>query len=301
MILFKKTNALHEYLKRKKKDQHKIGFVPTMGALHEGHLSLIKKSVQSNECTVCSIFINPTQFNNAADFKKYPVTLETDISLLEHANTDILFLPDAEEIYPDGTSALLRYPLGKIENILEGFYRPGHFQGVCQVMHRLLDIVHPDNLYMGQKDYQQCMVLKKLLEIIQSDAVLHTCATMREPDGLALSSRNLRLNEEERKEAVAISQVLLYIKKDLQPGPLEMLIEEGKNILSLHHFKTDYVAIANAATLEQVSNWDGNTPLIALIAAYMNEVRLIDNMELEASGQKPLSSSIYIESLAKTL
>lgn len=285
MILIKKFNALHEYLKHIREENNKIGFVPTMGALHEGHLSLLKNSILANDCTVCSIFVNPTQFNNASDFKKYPVTLETDISLLEHANTDILFLPDVEEIYPDGFSKLPHYALGDIEHNLEGFYRPGHFQGVCQVMHRLLDMVNPTNLYMGQKDYQQCMVIKKLQELIHSAAVLHACATMREPDGLALSSRNLRLNEKERNEAVTISQVLFYIKEALRPGSLDVLIHEGKKMLEQHHFKTDYVAIAEADTLEQVSHWDGNTRLIALIAAYINEVRLIDNMLLTAGNR----------------
>ena len=285
MILFKKADALHTYLARKKKDQQKIGFVPTMGALHEGHVSLLSQSAASNDCTVCSIFVNPTQFNDPSDFKKYPVTLETDISLLEQHKTDVLFLPDVQQIYPAGTSGLPHYELGVIEHQWEGYYRPGHFQGVCQVMHRLLGMVKPDHLYMGQKDYQQCMVVKKLQTLIQDDAVLHTCPTLREPDGLALSSRNRRLNREERKEAVAISQALLKIKEDLRAGPLHALIAGAKKLLEQHHFKIDYVTIADAATLDEVEWWDGTQPLIALVAAYMIEVRLIDNMML-TTGNK---------------
>ncbi len=284
MILFKKKNALQEYLNRNRTESKKIGFVPTMGALHEGHISLLRSAAENNDCTVCSIFVNPTQFNDPADFKKYPVTLETDISKLESAGTDILFLPDLNEMYPNGTTGLRQYTLGQLELILEGHYRPGHFQGVCQVMDRLLTIVQPRNLYMGQKDYQQCMVVKKLQQIIYSDAVFNTCDTIREPDGLALSSRNLRLNATDRKEAVAISQVLSGIKDRLRPGPVQALIQKGKETLADHGFKTDYVAIAHAEDLSPVDVWDGSTPLVALVAAYLNGIRLIDNMVLTANS-----------------
>lgn len=286
MILFKKTDSLHRYLARKRQQQ-KIGFVPTMGALHEGHLSLLHRSTSSNDCTVCSIFVNPTQFNDPADFKKYPVTLEKDISLLEQHSTGILFLPDVTEIYPEGTSHLPHYELGEIEHKLEGFYRPGHFQGVCQVMHRLLKSIQPDNLYMGQKDYQQCMIIKKLQGLIHSSAVLHACATLREPDGLALSSRNLRLDKADRTNAPAISQALLLIKKELRPGPLQPLVAAAKQLLEQHHFNIDYVTIADAATLDEVHQWDGEQSLVALIAAYVNGVRLIDNKVLTTGSQQP--------------
>lgn len=280
MILFKKTDDLHRYLARKRNAHQKIGFVPTMGALHEGHVSLLRESIRFNDCTVCSIFVNPTQFNDPADFKKYPVTLEKDICILEQHKTAILFLPGINEVYPQGMSHLERYDLGNIEHRLEGYYRPGHFQGVCLVMHRLLAAVQPDNLYMGQKDYQQCMVIKKLQTLTGSPAVLHPCATQREPDGLALSSRNLRLNKTERAAAPAIYQALLHIKKEMHEGGLAPLIAEAKALLEQHGFKVDYVTIADAATLDEVDHWDGKQSLIALIAAYLNEVRLIDNMLL---------------------
>lgn len=280
MILFKKSPHLTDYIKRLKTAGNKIGFVPTMGALHKGHLSLLKTSLCSNDQTVCSIFINPTQFNDANDFVKYPVTLENDIYLLEQSGTQILFLPEANEIYPNGTGQMKYYDLGHLENSLEGKYRPGHFQGVCQVMNRLLQIVQPQNLYMGRKDYQQCMVVRRLLEILHSDIILNTCATLREPDGLAMSSRNARLNIVGRKRAIAIFNTLNYFKNNIQPGNLNDLLNIGGVILEKNQLKADYVEIADAISLQHVSNWDGKLKLIALIAAYVDDVRLIDNMIL---------------------
>src|ERR1700691_4943551 len=193
MILFKRSAHLYRWLNHETVSGKSIGFVPTMGALHEGHISLITISKKETDITVCSIFVNPTQFNDPRDFQKYPITLEKDIALLEQAGTDVLFLPEVEEIYPKGTSGLEHYDLGRIETLLEGQYRPGHFQGVCQVMRRLLDVVRPDDLFMGQKDYQQCMVLQRLLELRGMPTRLHRCPILREPDGLAMSSRNMGL------------------------------------------------------------------------------------------------------------
>jgi pantoate--beta-alanine ligase len=278
MILFNKSAEITAYIKRLQDRGKKIGFVPTMGALHEGHLSLVEASRNSNDHTVCSIFINPTQFNDPKDFTKYPVTIEKDIEFLVNAETDMLFLPGVHEVYPDGTGDLKQYDLGYLENILEGKYRPGHFQGVCQVMRRLLEIIHPDNLFMGQKDYQQCMVVKKLLEIMHSDTVLHTCPTLREPEGLAMSSRNQRLNPEERKRALAISGVLQNLKNGLKKGNLQHLLGAGLSTLQKSDFKVDYLEIADAETLEPVIHWDGRQKLVVLAAAFLNEVRLIDNM-----------------------
>ena len=160
MIIFKQQEPLSKYIEDQKKQGRKVGFVPTMGALHDGHLSLVSEARSANDVVVCSIFINPTQFNNQDDFKYYPVTIEKDIEQLISAGCDILFLPTVEEVYPP-TWSKKHFDLGPIENILEGFYRPGHFQGVCMVVHRLLDIVQPGRMYLGQKDYQQCMVIKK--------------------------------------------------------------------------------------------------------------------------------------------
>lgn len=260
----------------------RIGFVPTMGALHAGHISLVKASISQNDITVSSIFINPTQFNDPGDFAKYPVTLETDLFMLEEAGTDILFLPSVKDMYPEGISTLRKYDLGRLEQIFEGKYRPGHFQGVCNVVDTLLSITEPDHLYLGQKDYQQSMVLTRLLEIIgrKQKTKIVVCPTFREPDGLAMSSRNLRLKEDERKKAVTISKVLEYLKNNLKPGSLKEMKSTGINKLKENGLKPDYVAIADANTLDAVENWDGKQRLVALIAAYLNDVRLIDNMLL---------------------
>lgn len=278
MILFKRASQLGDFLRKAISEKKTVGFAPTMGALHEGHLSLLADSLSQNDLTVCSIFVNPTQFNDPKDFEKYPVTLDKDIEQLVAAGADILFLPETGEIYPGGTANLPQYDLGYLETILEGQYRPGHFQGVCQVMHRLLEMVSPDNLYMGQKDYQQCMVVKKLIELTGMPVQLHTCPTLREPDGLAMSSRNMRLNEAQRKQAVAISQVLGQIKQTLTRGPLEPMVQSAEKALTQAGFTVDYVAIASADTLELQKEWDGNKKLVTLAAAYLKEVRLIDNM-----------------------
>jgi pantoate--beta-alanine ligase len=280
MILFKKITELSSFIEKEKKKGKSIGFAPTMGALHEGHISLINNSKASNSLTVSSIFVNPTQFNNANDFDKYPITIEKDIDLLEKNGCDILFMPNVKEMYPNGFIDPPLYNLGYLETVLEGKYRPGHFQGVCQVVHRLLSIVKPHNLYIGQKDYQQCMVIKKLIEITHLNINVIIGHTLREPDGLAMSSRNMRLNNEERKKAVKISEVLFFIKKEIKTGYIEDLKERAVNYLSAEGFKVDYIAIATADTLEVLENWDGERPIVALAAAYLNEVRLIDNMQL---------------------
>ena len=280
MILFKKTAALKSQLSRAKQSGKSIGFVPTMGALHQGHISLISESKNENDITIASIFVNPAQCNDPADFEKYPVTIENDISLLTHAGVDILFLPAVAEIYPEGYQQLRHYPLGHLETILEGKYRPGHFQGVCNVMNRLLDIVAPQRLYMGQKDYQQCMVVQKLIDMMHAPIQLITCPTLRETDGLAMSSRNLRLGETARKNATAISQALLYIKQHIQPGGTGELLKKAVSTLTEKDFTTDYIAIADATTLDMIDNWDGHQKIVALAAAFQKDVRLIDNMLL---------------------
>lgn len=282
MIIFKKTRDLHKWLEAQRLAGISIGFVPTMGALHTGHLSLIESSIKANPVTVCSIFVNPTQFNDPKDFEKYPITIEKDIELLANAGCDILFLPSVKEIYPDELSPSLKYDLGYLERILEGKFRPGHFQGVCMVVHRLLEIVMPDNLYLGQKDYQQCMVIKKLIALIGlSNAILvNICPTLREPDGLAMSSRNVRLNEDERIKATAIFRNLSFIKENLTTGDLKGLKETALRNLSEAGFNVDYIEIADANDLSIIDDWDGQKKLVALAAAFMKEVRLIDNILL---------------------
>src|SRR4030095_5422550 len=187
MIIYKKPGELNDFLEKKKMKMHQVGFVPTMGALHAGHLSLVSTAKKQDKIVVCSIFVNPTQFNDSEDFKKYPVTLEKDILMFEEVGCDVLFIPSVQDIYPNGIDHLSYYELGFVETVFEGKFRPGHFQGVCQVMHRLLEIVLPNNLYLGQKDYQQCMVIKKLIELIRlNDKIkVNICPTLREEIGRA--------------------------------------------------------------------------------------------------------------------
>jgi pantoate--beta-alanine ligase len=258
-----------------------LAFVPTMGALHQGHISLLKKSKQLANLTVSSIFINPTQFNNPTDFKKYPVTTEEDILMLEKNSCDVLFLPGVKEIYPDGETNNNHIDLGYLETILEGEYRPGHFQGVCQVVARLLKIIEPDYLLLGQKDYQQCMVIKKLLEVLHSKVKLIICPTLRDNDGLALSSRNLRLTTDERKLAPEIYKTLSVIKNELSTKNIEHLKQDAIQYLEQKGFKVDYVEIADALDLHSITEWNGRHPVVILAAAFVNDIRLIDNIVVE--------------------
>ena len=279
MIIFKSASQLTTYLEEQRNSGASIGFVPTMGALHQGHISLIGQSKEHNTVTVCSIFINPTQFNNKEDFKLYPITIEKDIEQLINAGCSVLFLPTEAEIYPSNYTPVF-YELGKLENILEGYYRPGHFQGVCQVVDRLLSIVNPHNIYIGQKDYQQCMVIKRLIELIGKSGQIHIniAPTIRENDGLAMSSRNLRLSINQRKKALTIYTELIAIKENLHQEPIDQLIKEATRHLEEAGFSVDYVAIANADSLEPASN--NKEQLVALIAAKLGSIRLIDNISL---------------------
>ena len=253
-----------------------------MGALHRGHMALIAQSKKEQKVTIASIFVNPTQFNEPADFAKYPVTLEKDIQMLEAGGCDILFLPAVNEVYPDGITPKHHYELGELENIWEGFYRPGHFQGVCQVVHRLLDIIKPAHLYLGMKDYQQCKVIRKMIELTGLNVQVHMVPTVREADGLALSSRNLRLNERERQQAVSIYNQLCMIKEGIGQWSVEELQQKAtENLLASGFKKVDYVAIANRQTLFPIKEFFPGKKLVVLIAAFLNEVRLIDNMELD--------------------
>lgn len=281
MIVFKQIAHLQKHLQSAKKDGRSIGFVPTMGALHQGHLSLIKLAQSNSDIVVCSIFVNPTQFNDNKDFDKYPITIEEDILLLERQNTDILFLPSVSEIYPQGKKLSKPYELGLIETVLEGAFRPGHFQGVSQVVDRLLQIVMPDNLFLGQKDYQQIMVIQKMIELKKHRTKIIIGNTLRENTGLANSSRNLRLTESEKESAIAIYQSLCFIQENIGKKSISELQQEVAEILHNSGFRhIDYIAIVNAKTLAPLNNYSPSVPTIALIAAFIGEVRLIDNMIL---------------------
>ncbi len=257
-----------------------IGFIPTMGALHLGHISLVKRSKEENGLTICSIFINPTQFNDSNDFSKYPITIETDIELLDKAGCDILFLPSVAEIYPDGTESGKKYELGELEKVFEGEFRPGHFQGVCQVMDRLLKITDPTKLYLGQKDYQQTKVMGKLIELKNFECAVKICPTQRALNGLAMSSRNVRLSIQAKEKASAIFVSLNYCKDNylkespgnLKNGGTAFLIENG--------FEIEYFEVVDADSLRKITNWNENQSVVVLVAAFIEGVRLIDNMIL---------------------
>jgi pantoate--beta-alanine ligase len=262
-----------------------IGFVPTMGALHEGHLSLIRTSKERTNFTIASIFVNPTQFNNQEDFTLYPRQFERDIELLAASGCDLVFLPTPEEIYPEGTTGLLHYDLGYLETIMEGQHRPGHFQGVCQVVHRLLSIVEPGCLFLGEKDWQQCKVIEHLLRItgLNSEIELIICPTLRENDGLAMSSRNLRLTPEQRAVAPFLFKVLSTLKASFGKVDYQKLKATLLQDLKQKGFETDYLELVNSDTLHILENWNAHMATTACIAATIGKVRLIDNMRLSSN------------------
>lgn len=279
MIIFKKANDLAKYLKALKKEGNQIGFVPTMGALHEGHLSLIQLSREQFDISVVSIFVNPTQFNDKEDFQKYPVTTESDIQLLELNEADILFFPNIDEIYPTDYQSI-KYDLGDLENMLEGAYRPGHFQGICQVLDRLLRIIEPDSIIMGQKDYQQIKVVQKMIELTDKSIPLIIGPTLREHSGLAKSSRNARLTSVEKNQAKVLYQALKGIRDQLKEGAdLKDLTRQAADLVLEHGFhKYDYFSICRREDLKAINEFQSGIPLIILAAAYIGNVRLIDNI-----------------------
>lgn len=284
MYLFKRKDELERHLTTARNEGKHIGFVPTMGALHRGHISLINAAKENSDLVVCSIFVNPTQFNDPKDFEKYPVTIDQDVQLLTEAGCDVLFLPSVQEMYPDGLTAKMHYDFGTLETVLEGAARPGHFQGVGQVVHQLLNLVQPDKLFMGQKDLQQCLIINRLLKIIDSRVELVVCPTQRENDGLAMSSRNLRLNATERVNALHLYQGLSYIKHQYTRTPFRELKEKAVNDLTASGFEVDYVELISILEDGSVIFPENaaTTPLYAVVAAkeVSSGVRLIDNILL---------------------
>ncbi len=284
MVVFKKIEDLKQYISGQKGKGRNIGFVPTMGALHAGHISLVQKAKNEDMLTVCSIFVNPTQFNDKSDLAKYPISVDADMELLLKAGCDMLFLPSVEEIYPGGEDNIKVYDFGYLDTILEGAKRPGHFKGVGQVVGRLLEIVEPTALYMGQKDYQQCMVVRKLIDIMALNGLkMEICPTTREADGLAMSSRNRRLTEPQRLVAGCIYQCLVSIESKQNSDNFELVRKECEDLLAAKGFATEYVALADARDLTLLDNYKSDTPMVALIAAKIGEIRLIDNILLEDS------------------
>lgn len=281
MIIFKIASDLSKYILNKKLKNSTIGFVPTMGALHQGHISLIEKCKENSDISVCSIFVNPTQFNDVKDFEKYPITLENDIFLLEKAGCDILFLPSVNEIYIDEALKNKTYNLGFIETIFEGEHRPGHFNGVCMVVERLLNIVEPDYLFLGQKDYQQCIVIKKLINLMKVNIAVIVCETERDDNGLAMSSRNKRLSDQSKMKANIIYESFVEVKQQVNESNAEELIQKAKHNLLQNGFeKIDYLSLANAETLEPINSYSKKIKTVVVVAAFINGIRLIDNLKI---------------------
>ncbi len=280
MLLFKQVPQLQKYLDTLRENNRNIGFVPTMGALHDGHLSLIRLSKQGSDFTLCSIFVNPTQFNEASDLDKYPRTIEKDVEMLIGAGCDALFLPDVNEMYPGGSQQAETYSFGDLETVMEGEHRPGHFAGVGQVIKRFLDIVNPDQMYMGQKDFQQFAIVGDLLRQLESKTELVMGETRREPDGLAMSSRNMRLTPEERNIAPLIHQTLTAAKGKVKTHSPEQIKQEAIRQLDIPEFTLDYFEIADATTLQPITSFENTKSAVACTAVFLGKVRLIDNILL---------------------
>ena len=280
MIIFKHADDLSRFLNEKRTSGIVVGFVPTMGALHRGHVSLIKESISENKLTVCSIFVNPLQFNDARDYDKYPITTEQDILMLEENGCQILYLPGLNDIYPNKKTKQKPGHIGNLENILEGAFRPGHFAGVYAVVHRLLEIVMPDNLYLGQKDYQQYLVIKNMADMKFPGVKVILHPIIREESGLALSSRNRRLNKTEIKTAAELNHSLEYIKAHISETNWEVLKKEQVNKLEKKGFKVEYLELADRHTLKTTSAYNSKKKWVLLIATWLGGVRLIDNILL---------------------
>lgn len=276
MIVVKVKSELASYL-----NNTSIGFVPTMGALHEGHMSLIKESKRRNLLTVANIFINPTQFNNVSDFEKYPIDIDGDCALLEQAGCDILFLPGVDEIYAPGASQeVYVHDFGRLESIYEGHFRPGHFRGVGQVVHILFEIVQPRAAFFGEKDLQQLAVIRQLVKQLKMDIEIVGMPTVRESDGLAMSSRNRRLSQDQRITALKLFNALNFAKNNWINHSREDLLDQVRLMFSNQkEVSLEYFDIVNEITLEpSFPSIDKNCR--AIIAAYVREIRLIDNMLL---------------------
>ncbi|MDR0954638.1 MAG: pantoate--beta-alanine ligase [Rikenellaceae bacterium] len=256
-----------------------VGFVPTMGALHAGHISLVERARAECDTVVVSIFVNPTQFNDPDDLIRYPRTPEADCALLAEAGTDIVFMPSVEEIYPAPDTR--QFAFGALERVMEGEHRPGHFNGVGQVVSRLLEIVAPDRAYFGEKDYQQLAIIRELVRQLALPLEIVGCPIRRDADGLALSSRNVRLNAEQRAAAPAIYRTLVQAGEKASEMDVEQLEQwVAEQIDAVAELKTEYIAVADAATLQPVASWDAPGDKRIFAAVWAGDVRLIDNIAL---------------------
>jgi len=254
-----------------------VGFVPTMGALHEGHLSLVREAKKQSDIVIVSIFVNPTQFNNPDDLKNYPRTLEEDIAMLRSEQTDAIFIPGTKDIYPQKDTRI--FDFGILQNTMEGLHRPGHFNGVAQVVTRLFDLVSPHKAFFGQKDFQQLAIIKKLVELFHYNIKIVACPIKREKDGLAMSSRNRLLTKEQRAHAPLVAETLfsaVKMKNKLSPADIKTWVLNTLNNDPM--IKVEYFEIVNSLTLTPVNSWSDPVPKTGCLAVKIGNIRLIDNV-----------------------
>ena len=278
MKIYKPTKGLENALQKLRAESKSIGLVPTIGALNAGHLSLVKRCVEENDVCVVSVFVNPTQFNNQTDLEKYPRTLEADAALLAGAKCTIMFAPSVKQIYPKPDTRV--FDFGQLDKVMEGVHRPGHFNGVGQVVSRLFDIVKPGKAYFGEKDYQQLAIIRKMVKDYKYPIQIVGCPIVREKDGMALSSRNMRLSKDERKRAVRISQTLfksveMAATKSLEEVKQWVIDEINKDSI----LNVEYYEIVNSETMQSVKSWKDADKITGCITVYCGEVRLIDNIQ----------------------
>jgi len=272
--------AVKAAVKKKKSQGMSVGFVPTMGFLHEGHLSLVKESLRRTDCSVVSIFVNPTQFGPHEDFKTYPRDLERDSALLEELGVNILFIPDAQEMYPEGFKTYVE--VEELQDKFEGQSRPGHFKGVCTVVLKLFIIVQPDVAFFGQKDAQQAVILQKMVQDLNLDVDLQVLPIIREKDGLALSSRNVYLSQNERKAALCLIRSLKKAKRLIEAGEKDsrVILNAMEGLISTEPLATlDYLAVVDLDNFEPLDKIERN--VFILVAVYFGEVRLLNNMIIQ--------------------
>ena len=279
MQIIRSVGELLDYVAMQKNHHHEIGFVPTMGALHAGHISLVERAVKENDVTVVSVFVNPTQFNNPVDLATYPRNEEEDFRLLAKAGVSAVFAPTVEEMYPAGIERKHEYKLGTAAEVMEGKFRPGHFQGVAQVVHRLFQLVQPDRAYFGEKDFQQIAVIRNMVETEHLPVEIIPCPIRRADDGLALSSRNALLTEEQRERAPQIYEALresvAYSKDHSVRATHESVVER---IDAIPEMKVEYYEIVDGRTLLPVEEWSESDSIVGCITVYNGKVRLIDNI-----------------------
>ncbi|MDE6310026.1 MAG: pantoate--beta-alanine ligase [Muribaculaceae bacterium] len=284
MKVIRSVKELSQLTEALRSEGKSIGLVPTMGALHAGHRSLVDRSVKENDVTVVSVFVNPTQFNNAHDLATYPRTEEADCQMLEQAGADYAFVPSVEEMYPVPDTR--QFDLGEVAAVMEGPMRPGHFNGVAQVVSRLMEYSHPTRAYFGEKDFQQIAVIRRMVELLGLDVEIVDCPIVREPDGLAMSSRNVRLTAEGRKVAPSIHSILAESTQWVNELTPDEVIDRVIALTNSENgLEVEYYQIVNALTMQPLNSWpkEGEPDAVGCITVYCGDVRLIDNIKYPRS------------------